>query len=120
MKHYRNYLIIAALTSFGFTGCTSSINTLSPAAQHYEKPTPAKSAAFQETMMKVALSTRDDANYNKIELDTPEKKAWFKNLMYRLWDRQITRNQFIAEGLSKYPTHRYEFAYVANGFQKHS
>jgi len=119
MKQYKKHIIIAALASLSFTGCTNSMLP-TPSAKSYEKPTPEKSAAFQNTMMQVALSTRDDASYNKIELDTPEKKAWFKDLMYRLWDRQITRNQFIAEGLSQYPTHRYEFAYVANGFQKHS
>jgi len=116
-------LILTAVAVISFTGCSNPLSSVSaPTVQPkvYEKPTAAKSAAFQETMMKVALSTRDDASYNKIALDTPEKKAWFKNLMYRLWDRQITRSQFVAEGLQQYPNRRYEFGFVANGFQKHS
>ncbi len=123
MKRHTTYLIIAALATLGFTGCTSTMDTVNTPKYKrvpYQKPTPEKSAVFQESMMKVALSTQDDSKYQKIELDTPEKKAWFKDLMYRLWDRQITRDDFILEGLTQYPTHKYEFEFVANGFQKHS
>ena len=117
------YLVLATLATVAFTGCSNPINSLSTPTftkQSYQKPSATKSANYQNTMMKVALSTRDDANYNKMTLDTPEKKAWFKDLMFRLWDRQITRNQFMAEGLAKYPTHKYEFTFVSNGFQKRS
>lgn len=117
------YLVLATLATVTFTGCSNPINTLSTPTftkQSYQKPSATKSANFKNTMVKVALSTRDDANYNKMTLDTPEKKAWFKDLMFRLWDRQITRHQFMAEGLAKYPARRYEFAFVANGFQKRS
>lgn len=127
-KHYQGnemkfYLIIATITAFGFTACTNSQNTVkipNIKNQTYHKPTAAKSANFHNTMVKVAHSTQYDKKYSKMTLDTPEKKAWFKDLMYRLWDRQITRNQFISEGLVLYPTHRYEFSFVANGFQRYS
>jgi len=68
----------------------------------------------------VATSTLNDKRYTKIALDTPQKKAWFKSLMYRLWDREITKSQFIRTGLRKYPTKRYEFTYIADGFQKNT
>ena len=115
-------LLMAVLAGLGFTGCTDPMNTLSPtpSATTYQKPTPQKETIFHKTMKEVALSTRDNPKYNRMALDTPEKKEWFKTLMYRLWDRQITRNQFIAEGLTKYPTHQYEFDFIANGFQQRS
>jgi hypothetical protein len=69
-------------------------------------------------MRSIALSTQNDPRYNRMALNTPEQKAWFKDLMYKLWDRQITRDEFIAMGLQKYPTHKYEFEFIANGFQK--
>ncbi len=118
----RYTIMIATICALGFTGCTNQINTIKTPTikpKNYQKPTAAKSAKFNHSMVKVALSTREDTRYNKMKLDSPEKKAWFKDLMYRLWDRQITRNQFIAEGLSKYPTRKYEFTFVANGFQKY-
>ena len=112
-------LLIVALAGLIFAGCTNSGASLSPSTS-YQEPTPQKEAIFHKTMKEVALSTRDNPKYNRMALETPEKKAWFKSLMYRLWDRQITRNQFISEGLAKYPTHQYEFTFIANGFQQRS
>jgi len=85
----------------------------------YYLPTPQKEAIFTKEMRRVALSTQNDPRYHRMSLDTPEKKEWFKTLMYRLWDRQITRDEFISQGVAKYPTHRYEFEFIANGFQNH-
>ncbi len=68
-------------------------------------------------MRSVASGIKNDTNYQRIALDTPEKKEWFKSLTYRLWDRQITRQQFMAEGLAKYPNRRYEFQFIIRGFE---
>ncbi len=115
-------LLIVVLAGLGFTGCSDSMNSLTPSssARTYQKATPQKEARFHKTMKEVALSTRDNPKYNRMALDTAEKKEWFSTLMYHLWDRQITRDQFIAEGLTKYPTHQYEFAFIADGFQQRS
>jgi hypothetical protein len=67
-------------------------------------------------MRKVASKIQYDPKYNRIALDSPEKKVWFRDLTYRLWDRQITKSQFVAEGLEQYPTHKYEFEFVVRGF----
>ncbi len=95
---------------------TKAISDLS--SRKFEAPTPEKAAVFKKEMIKVALSTRKDPNYKRLALDTDEKKAWFKTLLYRLWDRQITRNEFIEEGLKRYPDRRYEFTFIANGLQR--
>jgi len=118
------YTSIMALT---LGGCTNPMHLLQPRtgivhkvktpAAHYKAPSPEKEARFNEAMKKVAMSTQNNPRYQKLALDTPEKKKWFKDLMYRLWDRQITRAEFINEGLKKYPDHGYEFSYIANGFQ---
>ncbi len=133
-KYYK--LLCYSIIIIGLTACSNPLHLRSkyhnrhhhkshqkqPLATQieYSKPTPEKEKAYKETMQKVAKSTLADARYNKMTLDTAEKKAWFKTLMYRLWDRQITSRQFITEGLAKYPTHYYEFAFVAHGFQKNS
>lgn len=78
-----------------------------------------KESKFHQAMVAVAQSTKQDPNYHKLSLNTPEEKRWFKNLMYRLWDRQITRAQFINEGVARYPEHKYEFFYIANAFQRY-
>ena len=119
MKRQAYALLILAGAAL-FTGCSTTPGMPSPAtSSHYEKPTPAKEQKFHATMIKVAQSTQMDPNYNRMRLETPAEKEWFKNLMYRLWDRQITRNQFIAEGTAKYPNHKYEFRYIANAYQRY-
>jgi len=115
MKRYTSALFISALL---FTGCSDLTGPRLPSG-HYEKPTPQKEAKFHEAMIKVAQSTQGDPNYHRMALNTPEEKKWFKELMYRLWDRQITREQFIAEGVKKYPNHKYEFTFVANAYQNY-
>ncbi len=113
----KSSIIITIFSILIFTGCSS--NKIPEVSQvSYERPTASKEARFHPTMVKVAMSTKDDPKYNRMALDTPEKKAWFKTLMYRLWDRQITRKEFISEGLTKYPKHKYEFTFIANGFQR--
>ncbi len=120
---------IIFLAAFGFSGCTSSMNVapektqharkspaVKPVSQNYVQPSPEKKEAYENTMRKVASGIKDDPNYNRIALDTPEKRAWFRSITYQLWDRQISKQQFIAEGLSKYPNHQYEFQFVINGF----
>lgn len=107
--------LLAALT---FTGCTDVMTTAKPKPV-YKAPTEAKMAQFKPVMTKVALSTRNDPSYNKMTIRA-EDKQWFQLLMYRYWDRQITREQFISEGVSRYPGHEYEFGFIADGFQKRS
>lgn len=132
----RRNLIIAAVIALGFSGCTSSMDHLiSKPAQRtqptmatqqyeeprynqtkYEEPSGEKKEAYENTMRKIAAGIQNDPNYQRISLNTPEKKAWFKNLTYRLWDRQITRDTYMREALAKYPTHGYEFNFILRGF----
>jgi hypothetical protein len=114
-------LAIITFMGLAFTGCSNPLASLTPSTstsikKSYQKATPAKQTAYNNTMRKVASGIKNDPNYNRIALDTPQKKAWFRDLTYRLWDRQITKYQFISEGLSKYPTHKYEFNFVVRGF----
>lgn len=106
-----------------FTGCSNPLSSVSPQSRVSHKISPApvgtKMEHFQNTMRQVAQSTKRDPNYHRIALNTAEEKQWFKNLMFRLWDRQITRKQFIDEGVKRYPSHRYEFTYIANAYQNY-
>ena len=130
----RRHLIIATLLAWGFSGCTSSMDYLIEPTQttqstpieqvtqvattetYYDEPTPEKKEAYEKTMRNIAAGIKDDPNYQRLSLNTPEKKEWFKQLTFRLWDRQITRQQFIAEGLKRYPNNGYEFNFIVKGF----
>jgi len=117
-------LLAAGIAMLAFTGCTSTTYPVpsvpeAPVVKYvpYNQASPEKQNRFHEDMIAVAMSTKNDPNYHRMALDTPEKKAWFKDLMYRLWDGQITKQQFVSEGVREYPNHGYEFKFVANGFE---
>ena len=116
-------LLLVTVLGFAFTACTSPIsptipNINSPKSLSYESAPASKVEVFDQKKRQVGLSTKNDPKYNSFgpELTTEAKKHWFNDLMYRLWDRQITRNQFVAEGVTQFPAHKYEFSYIANGF----
>lgn len=127
-------LLAAGIAALALSGCTNNaiipsfpspepvevpkVPVVEETQTDYEHASPEKQKLFQEDMIAVATSTKSDPNYHRMALDTPERKAWFKNLMYRLWDGQITKQQFIDEGVTKYHDHRYEFEFVANGFEQ--
>lgn len=115
----RREITAFALTALFMGGCSNITGPRLPATATYEKPTPDKEKRFHDAMIKVAQSTQMNAKYHRMALNTPEEKRWFKDLMYRLWDRQITRAQFIAEGTARYPEHKYEFTYIANAYQNY-
>lgn len=114
----KNYLLIASVCGAMLTGCTTGSETLVPSKPMYTVPSSQKMKAYNQAMLKVGMSTKNDAKYQRIDLATEENKVWFKDLTYRLWDRQITKEQFVEEGLSKYADHRYEFEFVAEGFNR--
>ena len=124
-------LSMLLLVGLGLSGCSNNLPTLnsepSPQQSHqiakpvtYQAPTPHKLEKYQTTMRSIASGIKNDPSYQRLELDTDENKAWFKDLTYRLWDRQMTKETFLAQGLAKYPSHRYEFNFVINGLQEHS
>ncbi len=52
-------------------------------------------------------------NYASLNLNTKEKKAWFRALTKKLQDGKISKDTFIKEGLKRYPTKEKEFNQLA-------
>ena len=73
-----------------------------------------KVSSYEKKMKSVALQTRDDKRYNRINLGTEENKQWFRNLMKQLWNGKIDKNTFVKEGLKRYPNNKYEFTFISN------
>lgn len=69
---------------------------------------------YQSKMRNIARQIPNDKKYNRLALNTTESKKWFKDLTFRLWSGKINRNEFISEGLKRYPGHEYEFKFVAD------
>ncbi len=107
-------LLTLTLFAYLFTGC-NGVQQVTPPKPLYQVEQGKKQEAFNITMKKVGKSILNNPKYQRIALDTAENKIWFKQLTYRLWDREITKRAFIEEGLEKYPGHRYEFEFIAEG-----
>jgi hypothetical protein len=118
----KTYLTLTTILLLSFNGCTPASvepnhSPIRKTITEYAQPTPHKYALYQKSMKSIAAGIKHDPKYRRIALNTPQKKAWFKMLTYRLWDRQITRYEFMSQGLAQYPSHRYEFSFIINGFE---
>jgi len=118
---FKTLLITSAITVSGlsFTACTTT-QPVPPKKVKQAPAAPVKSEAQKHKEYKVAMTQvgkdiKRDANYKRLDLSTPELKNWFTDITYKLWDGQISRGQFIAAGLEKFPKHSYEFETISNG-----
>ena len=124
---FKTLLITSAITATGlsFTACTTT-QPAPPKPQVKQVPAaPVKSdaekhAEYKSTMKIVGKEIKRDANYKRLDLSTPELKDWFTDITYKLWDGQISRGQFIAAGLEKFPDRSYEFETISNGLLSNS
>ncbi len=126
----KRYIAITLMTALGFSGCTNSLSSLnnskptttanSYTQSHiaYDTAPEHKIIAFRKAQRRVGLLTHNNPNYKSFKpvLTSEESKIWFNNQMYLLWDRQITKEQYIAQGVAKLPAYRYEFTFIANNF----
>lgn len=130
MKIVTKTLFIASFIAIGlsFSACTKTpIQPTQKPQQVQQKvkdETPSKkpqmteaqkNKAYKNAMRKVGESIREDMNYQKLDLSTAELKNWFTDITFRVWDHQISREQFVAFGLEKFPQHSYEFNMIAQG-----
>jgi hypothetical protein len=119
------HTLLLVLLSFIFLGCTPTLSkhpqpdsteSVGSSSSSYIPPDAEKEEIFQKAMYQIGLKIQGDDTYQHIDFETPEEKKWFKVLTYRLWDRQITRHQFLSEALAKYPQNKYEFEFIIRHF----
>ena len=118
---FKTLLITSAITVSGlsFTACTTT-QPVPPKKVKQAPAAPVKSEAqkhkeYNAAMGNVKKKIKADPNYKKLGLKTSEEKNWFTDLTYGLWDKKISREQFIANGLKKRPENLHEFNVIADG-----
>ena len=119
------FLSYALITSLFMSGCSydalTAQNTAPTQRIAHTQTSPMTHVAphgFDDVMQALVAQIKADANYRKIGLKTPKEKQWFKATLYKLWHRDITRSDFIAQGVKRYPTKRYEFTFIADAMQR--
>ena len=71
-----------------------------------------KEKLFETDFRSVALKTKTDPNYQRMGLGTDENKAWFKDITYSLWKKEISKTEYINSGLTRFPNNEYEFIFI--------
>jgi hypothetical protein len=74
----------------------------------------APQAAFIEKLSAASNQIAQDPSYARIPLETTEDQRWFTDLAYRYWNGGIKRDEFVAQGVAKYPDHRRSFETLAD------
>jgi len=120
---FRKLILIAiagALFLGTLTGCTSMRNM---AIESVLKDTKNgqdtnKTAAFETKFTKVLDDIKKKDDYKKIPLETNANTEWFIKQSFMLWDKQLTKEQYISNGAKKFPGYEKTFAYLADEFSK--
>ncbi len=79
---------------------------------------PETTAAFTKDMGMVVGEIKTDSQYKAIPLNSKEDQDWFYTQAFLLWDKKISRSEFVKTGLGKFPGHEYEFNFLADRLAK--
>lgn len=69
---------------------------------------------FDNRMAAVVQQVGADPNYKRIPLATSADRAWFSELAENLYTNKITKEQFVAEGVQRFPGYDASFSTVAD------
>lgn len=72
------------------------------------------SVAFDNRMGAFVAHIKEDPNYKRIPLETTADREWFYQLTEQVYEHKITKEQFVAEGVKKYPGYDASFSEVAD------
>jgi len=114
MKKILSVLLLGA-TLFMSTGCSYSVlvDSKTPGIENE-----VKYDAFDKWFTAVKNKLSDDDNYHKIDFNDDHDIEWFMTLLFKAWEKNITHEAFIKEGVSAYPENKDTFEYFVNELPK--
>jgi hypothetical protein len=104
--------IILVIFTLGTGACSGNAAGVGEAIQDAKDPQ--ATAAFQSDMKKLVKEVQKDPKYNKIPLNNKSDQDWFTTQAFLLWDHKMSKQAFINTGLEKFPSHEYEFNFIAD------
>ncbi len=115
MKTFTMSINVAILlAAISLTGCASqNIEIQSDTANANN---PELMQAFEVKYRAVIKEIQNDSSYKRIPLAGNKDLKWFNTMAFQLWDKQITKDQFVSEGLGRFPDYKKSFEYLANKF----
>jgi len=76
--------------------------------------TASMASTFDNRMGEFVSHIKDDPSYKRIPLQTTSDREWFYQLTEQVYEHKITKEQFVAEGVKKYPGYDASFSEVAD------
>jgi hypothetical protein len=76
--------------------------------------TAALASAFDVRMSALIEHVKADPNYKRIPLETTDDRRWFSQKSKALYDKRITKEEFVAEGNKNFPGYEASFVEVAD------
>ncbi len=70
--------------------------------------------AFNNWAISVIDAAKVDSSYKKIPLDSRADQRWFMETMFKAWEKEITKEEFIKIGVEKFPDNKDSFQFVAD------
>jgi len=74
----------------------------------------AASPAFEARMSALIDHIKADPGYKRIPLQTTNDREWFYKESENLFEKKITKEEFVAEGAKQFPGYEASFATVAD------
>ena len=111
---------LAVFTLSSISGCSSVRNMIIEDSIKGTKGSEdsQKVAKFEKRFEQVLddLDKKDD--YKKVPLDGTDDTEWLVRQSFKLWDKQISKDEYVNAGEKKFPVYSKSFGYLADEFQK--
>ena len=110
----------ATLLFISMSGCTAIRNMAIENSIKNEKGAndEKKVAAFEKKFNQVLEDVDNKEDYKKIPFDSNVDTEEFISNSYKLWDKQISKEEFVSKGTKKYPDYKETYNYLADEFTK--
>lgn len=77
-----------------------------------------KRIQFQEKINSISKDILEIPNYKRIPIDSDQDQDWFTTQAFLYWDEKSTKEEFISNGVKKYPEYRETFEYLSDKIRK--
>ncbi len=72
--------------------------------------------AYENKLNAVVKDIQNNPDYKRIPLDSKSDQDWFNKQAFKLWNKEDSKDQFVNEGISRFPGYRKSFEFLADRF----
>jgi len=107
------------LTLISINGCSSMRNMIiEDSIQNIDGSQDSKKVTqFEKRFNQVLDNVDKKDDYKKLPLNTSDTK-WLVQQSFKLWNKQISKTEYIKTGENKFPGYTKTFSYLADEFKK--